>query len=396
MAVIRPLSVSPQGPTRLVQTRGLSVLHIVAPASVGGLERVVASLAIGQQASGLDVSVAAVVNGDGDSHPFVTECRGAGIDVHPVTVAGRDYRGERRAVATLCQRLTPHVVHTHGYRPDVIDAGVARRLGIPSVTTFHGFTGGEWRNRLYERAQRWSARRFDAVVAVSQPIAEQLMTSGVRHDRLWVVANAHQPRSALLDREAARQALGLSATAFIVGWVGRISPEKGPDVLLDALGCLDDRSISASFIGEGPLRQALEAQASERGLASRANWHGLVPDAARYLRAFDAFILSSRTEGTPIALFEAMHAGTPIVATRVGGVPAVLRPADAILVPAEDPHAIAAAISRLRAEPSEARARAASARARLDRDYRTGPWLARYETIYRGIAASSLIRHYRT
>ena len=103
--------------------------------------------------------------------------------------------------------------------------------------------------------------------------------------------------------------------------------------------------------------------------------------------AFDVFVLSSRTEGTPIALFEAMAAGVPIVATRVGGVPDVVSPLEAALVPAEDPVALAAEIRAIYRDPATGQRRARAARARLERDFSVAPWLDRYEAIYRLVSA---------
>ncbi|MGH7574806.1 MAG: glycosyltransferase, partial [Longimicrobiales bacterium] len=123
---------------------------------------------------------------------------------------------------------------------------------------------------------------------------------------------------------------------------------------LRASGRLDGEPCAVSIVGQGLDRPALERQATALGVAVGITWHGLLSDAASVLPAFDVFILSSRTEGTPIVLFEAMAAGVPIVATRAGGVPDVLSPAEAWLVPAEDPAAIADAVAEIRDNPSEA------------------------------------------
>src|SRR6266849_1325824 len=147
------------------------VLHVLAAGEVGGLERVVRSLAAGHRALGHAVRVAAVLEPRSSTHPFVRALDGEGLEIIAITVERRAYLKERAAVAALCSRLHPDVVHTHGYRADIVDAGVARRLGIPTVTTVHGFTGGDWKNRLYESLQRRALRRFDAVVAVSRPLA---------------------------------------------------------------------------------------------------------------------------------------------------------------------------------------------------------------------------------
>src|SRR5438874_5046999 len=166
------------------------VLQVVAPAEFGGLERVAHALAHGLHGLGHDVHVAIVLDVAAERHPFLTPLADCGIATHALELPMRAYWRERRAVAALCRRIRPDVIHTHGYRPDVVDASVARRLGIPTVTTVHGFTGGGWKNRLYERLQRRAFRRFDAVVAVSEPLKAQLTRAGVPATSVHVIRNA--------------------------------------------------------------------------------------------------------------------------------------------------------------------------------------------------------------
>src|SRR5439155_353542 len=111
-----------------------------------------------------------------------------------------------------------------------------------------------------------------------------------------------------LDRATARRALGLREDAFVIGWVGRLSAEKGPEVLLDALVKLTDLPVTVSAVGDGPERRSLGLQASRFGVERLVRLHGTVPDAGRLFAAFDVFVLSSHPDGTPIVLFEAMVA----------------------------------------------------------------------------------------
>jgi len=373
----------------LLEGPGVRVLHILAPGAVGGLERVVQILAQGQARAGAEVHVAAVLDRANAGHPLLDALAAGGVTTHAIVLSGRGYWRERAAILELGGRVRPSVVHTHGYRADVVDAAAARRLGIPTVTTVHGFTGGDWKNRLYERLQRRAYRRFDAVVAVSRPLAEQLMGDDVPPQRVHYVPNAWPETVPPLDRAAARRALGLGQDGFLIGWVGRLSGEKGPDVLLDALVHLTDLPISASVIGGGREQRLLAVRAQRLGVERLVRWHGTVPDAGRWFAAFDVFVLSSRTEGTPMVLFEAMAAGVPIVATRVGGVPDVLSPAEAALIAPDDPAALAAEIRAVHREPAAAGERARRARERLRRDFTLPPWLGRYETIYRLVSRAS-------
>jgi len=366
----------------------MRVLHIVAPGEVGGLERVVQLLAQGQARAGANVHVAVVLDGASGDHGLVDFFAATGVTPHPIVIPPRTYWRERAAILDLGRRLRPDVVQTHGCRPDVVDAPAARRLGIPTVTTVHGFIGGDWKNRLYEWVQRRAYRSFEAVIAVSRPLRDRLVLDGVPANRIHVIQNGWQESAPPFDRATARHVLGVSAEGFRVGWVGRLSSEKGPDVLLEALVHLTDLPLSVSMVGNGRERQSLRARVQRLGIERHVHWHGLVPDMAPRFAAFDVLVLSSRTEGTPIVLFEAMAAGVPIVAACVGGVPDVVSPGEALLVPPEDPVALAAAIRAVYRNPAEARTRAARARERLFADFSVPPWIGRYDAIYKLVSTS--------
>ncbi len=361
------------------------IVHVLAPGPVGGLERVVSALVTGQRHAGHDARVVAVLDAGVDDTPFLTELRHAAVPVLPVVLPPRAYRLERQRMADHLVTHRPDVVHTHGYRGDIQGGAVARRLALPTVTTVHGFTGGGWKNRFYERLQRRAFRRFSAVVPVSRSLGAQLAATGIATERIHIIPNAAPPTAAagMLDRDAARRALDLPQGAFVLGWVGRLSLEKGPDLLIEALARTPP-GIEAAVIGTGAAGGTLSRLAASRGVGPRIHWRGLVPDAGRLFAAFDCFVLSSRSEGTPMVLFEAMATGVPIVATAVGGVPDVVSEREAILVPPE-PDALARAIARVSAQPDAARDRAAAARQRLETERRLEPWIARYDAVYRHV-----------
>jgi glycosyltransferase involved in cell wall biosynthesis len=316
-------------------------------------------------------------------HPFVEALAADGINTYVIEVKGRAYLRERAAVRALCVNLKPSIVHTHGYRPDLIAAPAARREGNSTVTTVHGFTSYGVRGRLYELLQRRAFRHFDAVVAVSQPIANKLVTGGIDPKRTYVIPNAIDDLVAPLPREEARQILGLGMKDFVIGWVGRLSPEKGPDVFVAALAELSHDDVRACVVGDGPERTALEVQARSLGVAAAITWAGSVPNAGRLFSAFDVLVLSSRTEGTPVVLIEAVAAGIPIVATRVGGVPDLLRASEAYLVDPLAPREIASAVRLVQNAPDDARRRTVSAAGRVVSAKAHARWINEYDRVYR-------------
>jgi glycosyltransferase involved in cell wall biosynthesis len=362
----------------------LSIAHVCAPARVGGLERVVQGLARGQRARGHRVCVVAVVEPGADLEPFLGPLIAAGVEVQQVPVQGRRYIHERRAVRHFLESWRPDVLHTHGYRSDVLNGGMARRKGIATVSTLHGSSRMGGLSHLFEWIQERALRRFDGVVAVSRPLHAELLEKGVLPERLHLVPNAWQPLSPFLSRAQARVALGVPTTGLRIGWVGRLIPIKGPDVFAEAVARLGSAGDwSASMIGDGPERERIEELVRTHGANGRLILHGAVPDAERLFSAFDVLVVSSRSEGTPMVLFEAMANGVPIVAAAVGGVPDVVGDGAGWLAPSEDPAALAAVLEEAISDPAERGRRAARARSRLDEEYGPDLWLDRHDTVYR-------------
>ncbi len=344
-------------------------------------------LAVAQRAAGHEVHVAVSLTPEPAEHPFVAILRQREVPVLEIRGAARAYRHEYLQLRQAFRRLKPDIVHTHGYRSDVVGALAARGLGIARVSTAHGFTGGGGlKGRLYEWIQLAGWRMHQAVIAVSQPLVVKLAAAGLRRDRVHLLPNGWGRGTAALPRDQARQALTLPAGQSLVAWVGRLSREKGADVMVEAVPHLPP-GVSLVMVGEGPERVVLEARAAQLGISDRIRWLGAVPEAGRYLAAFDAFALSSRTEGTPIALFEAMAARLPIVATTVGGVPDVVTGREAILVPSEDPEALGLGLTRVLSEAATAN-RVAAAATRLEDQYGVSAWVNRHDEVYRAATAA--------
>jgi len=363
----------------------LSIVHLLAPAPFGGLESVVRALARGQLERGDRVHVMTVLSPPGDDHPFVESLSEAGVPVIAQVIPGRGYRRERAAVRDVLRSTGAEILHTHGYRPDVLDAPVAREMGVATVSTVHGFTGGGWKNRVYEWLQRRAYRKFDRVVAVSGKLGAELEACGVPRERIEVVRNAWAVDQPQVERATARQVLGIPPHEPVVGWIGRMSQEKAPDVMVRGLAQVRTAGLRLSMVGDGALRADVGRLAESMGVEHRIRWHGVVEDAGKFLRAFDAVVITSWTEGTPILLLEAMAAGVPLITTAVGGIPDVVTGEEAILVHPGDAEAIAHGIDYTLSNHLESSARAKAALARLGRDLAVQPWVQRYRDIYSSI-----------
>lgn len=364
------------------------ILHVLAPAPFGGLERVVQDLSGAQGRAGHRVLVAAVGQAKGEVEPFLDSLESVHVEGEALLVPPRGYRAERRRLREISRAWGAEIFHTHGYRPDVVDGGIGRRMGLGTVTTVHGFTGGGLRNRFYEWLQCRSYRRFDAVVAVSGKLREDLRARGVPETHLHVVRNAIAEPMFLPEGEA-RAALDVDPAAFHIGWVGRLSSEKGPDLLLEALASLPViAGLTVSIIGTGPMEVDLQRFSQEHGLSDTVRFHGKIAGASSLFRGFDLLALTSRTEGTPISILEGMAAGNPILATRVGGIPEMLSEEEAYLVSPDEPPEIAQAIAVARGDPAHARKLGNRARSRFERQFRPEDWVAAYDGVYESALAN--------
>jgi glycosyltransferase involved in cell wall biosynthesis len=227
----------------------------------------VQALATGHARQGLDVSVISLlVPGNAAGHPFSRPLKPAGVRVHELEFPSKAVFRERRAVRELLRMICPDVVHTHWYRPDVLHATTARRLGIPTVTTEHGSSKLGGKTAVYEWIQRASFRRFQAIVAVSMPIAERLVLEGVPRSKVHLIPNGWAGGVDFLDRASARRRLGLPNDRPVVGYVGRLIPAKGPDVFVVS----SREAVLAPPLANG-IRCALTAPADSAERAERAS-----------------------------------------------------------------------------------------------------------------------------
>jgi glycosyltransferase involved in cell wall biosynthesis len=195
------------------------------------------------------------------------------------------------------------------------------------------------RSRAAHLLKRATSRRLAAHVTVSEATADSIAReAGLRRERMLVVRNGvSEPAGGSMELDLPRPA---------VGGMGRLDRQKGFDVLVDALAMLS--GVSAVVAGEGPERDALERRAHDRGVVDRLRLLPWTEETGPLLRALDLFVLPSRYEGLPLALLEAMAAGIPIVAADVGAVSeAVVAGTSGLLVPPDDPPALAAAIRQL-------------------------------------------------
>jgi glycosyltransferase involved in cell wall biosynthesis len=309
-----------------------------------------------------------------------------GVPVHHLNRGRFDPRIATDLVA-LARARGARILHVHGYAAADFGRLAARRVGAALVLHEHF---ADPRMPVYQGwADRLLAGRTDRAIAVSGSTRDFLVRE--RHvpaDRVRLIWNgapleefAHPHPHA---REAVRAELGLEPQAIAIGTIGRLSEQKGQEGLLAAAAQVVPASADARFVlvGDGSLEPALRAQAQQLGIAPRVVFAGHRTDIPSVLAALDVVCISSTYEGTPLALFEAMAAGKPIVSTAVDGCREVLEDGrTGLLVPARDPAALAAALLRVLRDPGLRRQLGAEA-AVASRRYDIAECVRQIEQVY--------------
>ncbi len=257
-----------------------------------------------------------------DSHGFsAIELRN---DTPRIWSAARELAGIltfQRADVLLC----------HGYKANLVGRMAARRAGVPAVAVSRGWTWENWKVRRYESLDRWHLAYMDHVVCVSAGQAAKVRACGVPNSKISVIRNAAR-LSAFADPDIVDLARltdhfpGDEPVSPIILAAGRLSPEKGFDLFVEAAARVAKLSSSAGFVlfGEGPERAKLEAKVRELGLECRFVMPGFTKELDRFLPWADVLVIPSHTEGLPNVALEAAAAGLPVVATAVGGNPEVV------------------------------------------------------------------------
>jgi glycosyltransferase involved in cell wall biosynthesis len=323
------------------------ILRVIARLNMGGPALHVAYLTAGLRERGYDTTLVAgsLARGE-DSMAFVADARD--VQIVRIDQLGREISPLRDLVATvrlawLIRRERPDILHTHTAKAGTVGRVAALLAGQRGprivVHTFHGHVlrgyFGPLRSWFFRLLERWLASRTTALIAVSPQVRDDLVALGVAPPERFAVIRlgielGERVAPEQNGRAESRRYLGIGPDRFAVGWIGRMTAVKRTDDVLVAFKRLRDEGIDAvlCMVGDGPDRPDLERRAHELGIVRDTLFLGYQEDVAPFYAAFDALVLPSSNEGTPVSAIEALAAGRPVVATRVGGVPDVVQEGD--------------------------------------------------------------------
>ena len=291
-----------------------------------------------------------------------------------------------RELVRLCRKEKPAIWHGHGFKSDVLGLLVRCFCRMKLVATAHGWVNCDGRNPLYYRIDKRCLRHYHAVICVSEDIFGECLRKGVSRSKCHLIHNGIDTEE--FQKASARSAGSRGSDSVSLGAMGRLADEKGFDLLMRATDVLlqEGKTISLRIAGDGPARGRLEELRHSIGRNGEIQLLGHVSDVKAFYRDLDLFVLSSLREGLPNVLLEAMAMEVPVVATRVAGVPSLIRDGEnGLLVESGSVDALVRGIRRLLDNPPWRRQLAEAARKTIGQSYGFENRMRKVVEVYDGL-----------
>ncbi len=383
-----------------MQSPAKKVAFILTPVDFGGAEKVSLTFILHHRRENITLDPILLCRPWETENVFRQELHRAGIAYHVVPTRRwpryqkSDFFRVIRCVMRVYKLLREgeyDLVHTNGYFADIVGLLSARFAGLPIVTTCHGFISNTRKFRFYNSLNIFAIRWFDKVIAVSEKMKDDLVVKGIKQGKIEIVQNAVQIVGdgdlKKKQRQGVRDRFGFDNDAFVLGYVGRLSEEKGLGFLLEAAVKIGtDVPVRICVIGDGPQACEMKEFVCKQKLEDVVVFAGFQENVTDILPAFDVFVLPSLTEGTSMALLEAMACGLPVIATEVGGTPDVVHSQkNGLLVPPGSSDAIVAAIEKLYHNKDLRGYLGSAAMLAIENHFSIESWLEEIEKVYQNI-----------
>ena len=362
--------------------RRVKVLQLISSGGYYGAENMLLNLCASQEQSGCENSLLIFYNVHVPNVEFYERARRRDLSVRMVHCNGRaDWRAVRQ-IEEYIQEDAVDLVHTHGYKADLYGYLAAWRCHKPVVATCHNWVGGTAALGIYNHLDRMALKKFNALAAVSDTVARRLLAFGVPAEKIKIIANG-------IDVKAFERAEPLplfnAKGGAVVGMVARLDLQKGFEYLLRAARelCKTTRDLKIVIVGEGPDRNAIEEMIEHYRLQSNVILAGQQSNMPGVYAAMDIFVLPSLNEGLPMTVLEAMAASKPVVATRVGAIPSVIKDGEnGLLVDPKHSEGLRNAIASLLNDPERRRRLGDQAHTWVGRNYTSEAMALRYREMY--------------
>jgi glycosyltransferase involved in cell wall biosynthesis len=373
----------------------MKILHVIDSAGLYGAEMVSLSLMESQKSRGHEPVLLSLGDTGTENKDIETEAKRRGLETHALRFRnGLNLKGTIRILKS-CNALKGQIIHSHTYKGNILLGIVPRGLRkVPVIATLHGWTSTNLFTKmgLYKCLDAVAMKNLDAIAVVSSALLEHPIFKFLRIHP--VVIKNGMPELDFKKGDFERQFPEIASRCkdkFRILSIGRLSPEKGFDVLIQAVAktIRQGMNINLAIIGDGKEKFRLAQIIKDHNLFDNVFLLGWQHKAFRFIPSFDLFVLPSYTEGLPITLLEAMQAGACIVATRVGEIPKVLDNGKlGELVPPGNRNALATALERVYTDVENAKQKAAAAQKRVLSQYGIENMTKAYLELYSTVTSS--------
>lgn len=369
------------------QTRPLRVLEFICPTGFYGAERWVIAMAKGMAQQPHVICELAVTRESPEPLEVCTQFEALGLKTHEIPLSHRFDIGAISKLAQLIREREIDVIHTHGYKSDILGLLAAQRAGIPAVCTPHGFENAQdWKLKLYMWLGGLTFKHFAKVSPLSPQIEDDLKTQyRVPSNKIHPILNGVDLSEVAQVRENTPKT---ENDKFVIGYIGQLISRKNVSDLLRAFALFIEKQPNAELqlIGDGPERQSLTTLARSLGIDEKVNFLGFRADRLSLLRQFDAFAMTSTLEGIPRCLMEAMAMETPMTAFSIPGVDQLIRNNETgLCCKFGDTAALAEIWQKLYANPELAKQLTQTARKTVDSEFSAERMAQEYTDLFEAI-----------
>ena len=307
----------------MTSNQKINVLQFICPAGLFGAEMWI--LALARNLGGHDIHCRLAVSHESDAQniEIVNRFKALGLPAHKITMRGRFDPGAVGRLADLIRTRNIHIIHTHGYKSDILGLMAAKLTGIKAVSTPHGFENSkDFKLQMFIRMGCFSFKFFDMVAPLSDELLENVRSFGVPAARSLMIQNGVDLDEVEQEAGTGPRVIAVNEDEKRIGYVGQLASRKNVDDILSTFDLLykEHKQIRLFLVGEGPLRNALEKHAASLNCAGQIEFLGYRPDRLQIVKHLDLFTMTSSLEGIPRCMMEAMGMGVPAAAYNIPGV----------------------------------------------------------------------------
>jgi glycosyltransferase involved in cell wall biosynthesis len=363
----------------------IRVLQLGSPTGLYGAERWILALIKHLDPEEVE-SIVAVINDDPSLEaPLCREAEKLGFRSRVIEARGRVNLSAVYELRKYIQRNRIQVLHTHGYKTDLIGLLSTRGTSCRIVSTPHGWTKqADFKLMCFEALDRCVFPFFDSVIPLSDQLFKNLRGIPWLNSKLCLIRNGVDTTEIESVNQVAGEVMKLRNEGnFIIGYIGRLVPPKAIDTLLNSVSRLSFENWRLAIIGEGESQSELEKQAKDLKISDKVCFFGFREDRIAFLRGFDVFVLPSRSEGIPRSVMEAMATGVPVIASKIQGCQALIEDGQSgLLCEVDDMEGFAAKIEHVLKDSNLRKELADSARDRVNRFFSAQTMATAYASLY--------------